>query len=78
MSVSDGPVRHHLDRTFGPWRKSSFSLPNGECVEVALSTDAVALRDSKNPADAALVFHHAEWSAFLTAITVGEFDLRSL
>lgn len=72
MNVSDDPARH-LDRTFGEWRKSSFSNPNGnQCVEVAVSTDAVALRDSKNPDGAVLVFNHGEWTAFVAGIAAGE------
>jgi len=76
MNISDDPARH-LGDTFGPWRTSSFSWPDNQCVEVAVGTDAVALRDSKNPADAVLVFHHAEWSAFVAGITAGEFDFPS-
>jgi hypothetical protein len=38
------------------WRKSSFSLANGDCVEVAVTADAVAVRDSKNPAGPMLEF----------------------
>lgn len=30
------------------WRKATFSQPNGECVELAPTLDAI--RDSENPA----------------------------
>jgi hypothetical protein len=38
------------------WRKSSFSGDTGNCVEVAVSVEAVAVRDSKNPAGPRLEF----------------------
>jgi hypothetical protein len=38
------------------WRKSSFSGDTGNCVEVAVSAGAVAVRDSKNPTGPVLEF----------------------
>lgn len=55
------------------WRKSSASL-NGDCVEVASLPDGVAVRDSKNPDGAMLMFTRSEWRAFLTGAGKGEFN----
>ncbi|GLY95732.1 DUF397 domain-containing protein [Actinoplanes sp. NBRC 103695] len=56
------------------WIKSTRSgLEN--CVEVAFLTEGeVAVRDSKNPAGAALRFTPAEWDAFIGGAKDGEFD----
>ncbi|MEW9515428.1 DUF397 domain-containing protein [Streptomyces tubercidicus] len=48
------------------WRKSSYSSGGGNCVEVAsLGPDAVAVRDSKNPAQDPLCFSSTAFAAFL-------------
>lgn len=59
------------DLTF---RKSSFSSDNGGCVEVAdLPDGGKALRDSKCPERAPLLYTSQEWTAFLLGIAAGEF-----
>lgn len=51
------------------WRKSSYSLVNGGCVEVAgLLGLAVMVRDSKNPQDNVLQFAPREWKLFVGAL----------
>jgi hypothetical protein len=48
------------------WRKSSFSgASTGNCVEVAVTVEAVAVRDSKNPDGPHLEFPHPHWTTFL-------------
>lgn len=57
------------------WRKSSYSSDQGgNCVEVANLPDGRAVRDSKDPHGAALVFTATEWVAFTTGVRAGEFD----
>ncbi|MEW2544874.1 DUF397 domain-containing protein [Streptomyces sp. NPDC047002] len=56
------------------WRKSSYSSANGQCVEVAQAGEAVAVRDSKDPAGSALVFAAGEFTAFVRGVTCGGFD----
>jgi Domain of unknown function (DUF397) len=62
-----------IDLSHAMWRKSSFSNGQANCVEVAMLPDAVAVRDSKDPAGPALVFTPAEWDAFLHGVANGEF-----
>lgn len=47
------------------WRKSSRSqATQANCVEVALASDTVAVRDSKNTSGPVLIFPAAGWTAF--------------
>ncbi|GAB3458237.1 DUF397 domain-containing protein [Streptomonospora sediminis] len=50
------------------WRKASYSGANTNCVEVADLPGAAAMRDSKHPDAAHLVFPPAEWAAFLRSV----------
>ncbi len=61
--------------TTRPWRKSTYSLNEVKCVEVAdLDGGRAAVRDSKDPSGPALVFGAAQWSAFTAGVRAGEFD----
>lgn len=59
------------------WTKSSFSLANGNCVEVAgLSSELVRVRDSKNPGPM-LQFSSERWSTFVRDVRNGELERLS-
>jgi hypothetical protein len=54
-----------LDVSRAAWRKSTHSNNGGECIEVACSmSDAIAIRDSKNPDGPKLRFSPQAWKAF--------------
>jgi hypothetical protein len=57
----------HLDAM--AWRKSSYSGSNGgNCIEVAATGRAVAVRDSKNPGGPELAVTAATWTAFTSQL----------
>ena len=57
------------------WRKSSLSMSNGHCVEVAdLGSGNVGVRDSKDRTGPVLRFTPDEWTAFLGGVRNHEFD----
>lgn len=57
------------------WRKSTFSNPSGNCVELAaLPGGGVAMRNSRDPHGPALVYTRDEIAAFLAGSKTGEFD----
>jgi hypothetical protein len=52
------------------WRKSSYSGDeNQACVEVAFTSPAVAVRDSKDPAGPHFAVGATAWRGFLTSVT---------
>ena len=59
---------NHDDVIF-PWRKSSYSNSQANCVEVARTRcGRVAVRDSKNTGDVALSFCPDEWQTFVAKV----------
>lgn len=59
-----------MDSDGAVWRKSSWSSGggDGDCVEIAILTDAVMVRDSQRPDGPILTFARTEWQAFLDVI----------
>ncbi|MEO3752843.1 DUF397 domain-containing protein [Streptomyces sp. B6B3] len=60
MTVSEPSAR--------TWRKSSFSIPDGECCEVARTGGDVLVRDSKKRRGPELRFSATSWRAALVAL----------
>jgi Domain of unknown function (DUF397) len=72
MPASNGMPADQLRVT---WRKSKWSNPSGNCVEVAALPDGdVAVRNSRHPSGCALVYTRAEIRAFVAGVKDGEFD----
>jgi hypothetical protein len=50
------------------WRKAAASVSNGECVEVAYSVSAIAVRDSKMPDGPVLLYNKIGWQRFVDTV----------
>ncbi|MFE4518072.1 DUF397 domain-containing protein [Kitasatospora sp. NPDC056783] len=62
------------DLARGTWRKSTYSDPEGQCVEVSDELPGhLPVRDSKDPDGPILVFHATAWQSFVSAVRTGEF-----
>lgn len=57
-----------LDLTTARWTKSSRSSPTANCVEVAVASDVVGVRDTKDRGGATLVFPSDRWADFVQAL----------
>lgn len=61
-----------LDVSGARWRKSSRSTDQANCVEVAVTAGAVAVRDSKSPTGSVLAVHPQAWTALTAALRAGD------
>jgi Domain of unknown function (DUF397) len=52
----------------GSWRKSSFSGPDSNCVEVVRSATRVGVRDSKRPSGPVLAFAPGGFDRLLSRV----------
>lgn len=64
-----------MDLTEVTWRTSSYRCSTGCCVEVTITEDGVAVRDTKDRAKPPHVYSLDEWHAFIDGVKAGEFDL---
>jgi hypothetical protein len=62
----------HVDSERGNWRKSSYTVSAGNCVEVADLGDVIGVRDSKDPDGPVIHLTRAAWRAFVDAVTQEE------
>jgi hypothetical protein len=68
--------RSSLRRNAVNWFKSTYSGSSGDCVEVAVpDSDAVLIRDSKDPDGPRLTFDRAAWAAFIAETKAGKNDI---
>ncbi|TMR37553.1 DUF397 domain-containing protein [Actinomadura geliboluensis] len=58
------------------WRKSSASVDDSQCVEVATFGPSVLVRDSRDHSAGVIVLGRAQWNAFMDALRDGAVDLR--
>ena len=50
------------------WRKSSYSVANGQCVEAAAVSGTVRVRDTASPARSHLRFSAEAWRKFTNRV----------
>ena len=58
------------------WRKSSYSTANANCVEVALSSNTVRVRDSKNAGGPVLSFSDQAYRYWLASAVAASAPVR--
>ncbi|MGH3777245.1 MAG: DUF397 domain-containing protein [Pseudonocardiaceae bacterium] len=63
------------DLDTAPWRKSSFTVDQGSCVEAApLADGSIAIRNSNHPEAGVVFFTRTEVDAWIKGVKAGEFD----
>jgi hypothetical protein len=59
------------------WRKASYSVNNGACVEVGSVPSRVLARDSVAPSGAVIAYAPAAWRGFISSVKTGAFGAQS-
>ncbi|MEV7124628.1 DUF397 domain-containing protein [Streptomyces sp. NPDC093260] len=55
------------------WFRSSHSAPDGAaCVEIALTSANIHVRDSKSLHGSSIAFHPHQWTTFINTVEEGE------
>ncbi|MER7703916.1 DUF397 domain-containing protein [Kitasatospora sp. NPDC097605] len=72
--MTNKPDPAEIDFSDVTWEKSPFSGGSDNCVEFGAVGRYVAIRDSKNPTQAPLVYTRAEIGALLDGAKFGAFD----
>lgn len=57
------------------WRKSSYSIGNGACVEVATVSSAIAVADSAEPGRRTLRYSALAWRLFVASVRAGRLGM---
>lgn len=53
------------------WRKATYSIANGQCVEVGSAAAHVLVRDSVNPSGDVIAYAPAAWQRFVDSTRAG-------
>ena len=56
------------------WRKSTWSIANGQCIETATFDGRLVVRDGVDKAGPTATFTVSEWRAFLKRVKGGDLD----
>lgn len=65
------PEKDSMTTERSPWFTSSYSMQNGECVQVRYDVPVIAVRDSTWVDGPSLAFPAAAWSAFVAQAKAG-------
>ena len=75
--VDDAPWKAAFADRDAPltWRKSTWSIANGQCLEAAILADGtLGVRDSTDNAGTIARFAKGEWHTFIKDIKNGDYD----